>query len=258
MPRNNRTVMGRNLTCSAALSLAIAATSALAQTEETIVFDAVNVPFMFQKDGQANGLYPALVREAFRRTGVSVKMKALPWKRAIAGIDAGSWGICCLYMNKQRLDKYDYSAPVFEEKLTLYVKKGSTITYKSIDDLNGLVVGVMPGWSYGDVFDKAAASGALTKHESENDISLFKMLLTGRVDIVISTSEVFSLLRTEFDKNNEIIELEKPLAHNKTYLAFNKSTNKMGLIHRFNNVVQKIAAEGLTDKLARENFTEKQ
>ena len=80
------------------------------QARETIAFDEADPPFMFVADGKPAGLYPMLVAEAAQRAGIEVELASMPWKRALAEIDAGKAGIAGIYRNGERLKKYDFSA----------------------------------------------------------------------------------------------------------------------------------------------------
>jgi polar amino acid transport system substrate-binding protein len=151
-----------------------------------IAVDSGNAPFMYEKDNQAAGLYPLLIQDAFKRMSVAATVEAYPWKRALAMGESGEVGIGGIYKTETRLKIYDYSAPLFSEKLLIYVKKGNGFEFNSVNDLEGRTLGVMSGWSYGDTFDQAKAQGLFKVQEVSTDAANFEKLLLGRVDGVVA------------------------------------------------------------------------
>lgn len=218
---------------------------------ETIAFDQANPPFMYQDNGQARGLYPAIIAEAFRRMGVGVRLLAFPWLRARQGADAGVWGLGGLYMNTARLETYDYSEPIFEERLLLYVLRGQEFPFSEVGDLTGKRIGVMRGWSYGNGFDHAVAGGRILADPVANDQANIGRLLLGRVDAIVITAESLALLRDRLDPGNRLVALPRPLAANLTYLSFPKSKNLVPLLERFNKELQAMRRDGSWDRICR-------
>lgn len=221
---------------------------------EKVCFDQENPPFMYQKGDSPAGLYPALIAEAFKRMDVPLTMECLPWNRVLAGADAGDWGVGGIYQNAERLKKYDYSEPIFVEKLMIFVLQGGEFAFGGVGDLAGKTVGVMRGWSYGDEFDAAVAAGSITKDEIESDEMNFKKLIAGRLDALIATPETWAGLQSELDKDGKVVSLPTPMAENNTYLIFNKSAGKTDLLARFNETMAAMKADGTVEKLAVDNF----
>ena len=225
-----------------------------ASAGEKVCFDQENPPFMYQKGEAPTGLYPAIISEAFKRMNVPLTVECLPWNRVIAGADAGEWGVGGIYQNEERLKKYDYSAPIFEEKLMIFVMQGNEFSFNGVADLSGKTVGVMRGWSYGDAFDKAVASGSITKEEVESDEMNFKKLIAGRLDAIVAAPETWLGLKGALDKEGKVVMLSTPMTVNKTYLIFNKSAGKTSLLATFSQTVEAMKTEGVIETLAVENF----
>jgi polar amino acid transport system substrate-binding protein len=224
------------------LAAGLAAFSAWA--DETVTFDEANAPFMFAKDGAPAGVYPALFAEAFKRMKVPVKLEAIPWKRAIACADAAECGVGGIYQNSERLLKYDYSKPYFEETLLVYVSTSKPIAYQGIADLYGKTVGVLRGWSYGDEFDKAAADKKITRDEMGSDEANFQKLAAGRVDAVIGIAEAGNMLLKKAELAGKVKAVSPPLAVNKVYLIFNKKAGKSAMLAAFDKAIESMRADG--------------
>lgn len=228
--------------------------SSTLDARDTVTFDQSNPPFMYAVNGTLQGLYPAIIDEAFRRMGKEVSLQALPWQRALAGADEGVWGVGGLYMNEERLWKYDFSEPIFEEKLMLYVVRGGEFHFSRVADLKGKRVGVMRGWTYGDAFDQAVAEGVFKKDPASDDRINFNRLLMGRVDAVIAAPETWALIRKDVDPDGWILELAVPMAVNRTYLSFPKSRNMTEILQRFNVEIRRMQADGAMEALVREHL----
>ncbi|MBE1426261.1 polar amino acid transport system substrate-binding protein [Desulfomicrobium macestii] len=214
-----------------------------------ITFDRANPPFMYEHEGNATGLYPAIIAKAFWRMNEPVTLIPLPWKRAQAGADEGKWGIGGLYLNQQRLWKYDYSTPIYEERLMVYMMKTKRFPFREMKDLRGKRIGVMRGWTYGDGFDEAVAAGWFETVQLSDDRSNFHRLLLGRVDAALAAPETWDLIRADVDPDGQIMELGTPLTVNRTYLSFPKSQNMTDVLQRFNTEIRRMREDGAMDQL---------
>ena len=234
-----------SITCTIACIL----TTSAALAEVIIYFDYNNPPYMYEEKGELKGLYTEIVMEAFRRMKESVTLKAAPWKRIMAGIDAGSWGVGGIYMNEARMLKYDYSEPIFEDTIKVYVLCEKQFKFSAVHDMTAKTVGVMRGWSYGTSFDSAVADGKIMTEEVYDDHVNIQLLLLGRVDAILMTTDTWAVLR-KFDPEKRICELPTPLIVNKTYLAFPKSMDKTILLTKFNAEIRAMRKEGVIAQLA--------
>ena len=214
-----------------------------------VCVDAENPPFMSSVAGKAAGLYPALIAEAFMASKHTVQLDAKPWKRCIAEMDAGHTGVGGIYKNEERLKKYDFSDPIFVEKMAVFSTKGHKLDFSGVASLLGKRVGVMRGWSYGDEFDKAAKEGRITAEEVNSDAQNFQKLSAGRLDAVLAIDEAGATLL----KGGQYADVEKSakyLFENPTFLAFNKSANQGDTLSKFNKGIDDMRKNGKHSKIA--------
>jgi len=214
-----------------------------------INFDQANPPFMYARDGKAAGVYPQVIEAAFRHMKTPVSITAVPWARAIQEIDQGSAGVGGIYKNAEREKKYDYSEQIFVEKLVVYFNKSKPLAYARVDDLKGLRVGVIRGWSYGDAFDAARKAGAFTVEEVVSDEQNFGKLDAGRLDVVLAVAESGSAMMRKF---GSVSAAATPLAQNPTFLAFSKAAGQTELLRKFDQAVKQLKSSGEFDKLVGE------
>ncbi len=229
--------------------LGLAAVSVRA--DPVVAIDNANPPFMYQEAGQAKGLYPLLLQAVFQRAGVSVELRAMPWKRALRMGENGRVGIGGIYKTAARLEVFDYSQPLFEEKLLIYVRKGAAIKFEQIGDLYDKRIGVIRGWSYTDAFDEALKNGRILASQSSSDEANFRMLASGRLDAVIAIELAGQHLIQQLQLRN-VQALEPPLSINPTYLVFGKKAQQQALLQRFDQSLLEMRADGSFDKLVQQ------
>ncbi|MDT8992058.1 transporter substrate-binding domain-containing protein [Curvibacter sp. APW13] len=233
--------------CLAGIAIGLAAGGVWA-ADVVVSVDEGNPPFMYAKDGKPEGVYPAVLREAFARMGVALKLQARPWKRAIAEIDEGSAGVGGIYKNDERVKKYDYSAPILAEKMAVYMGSKKKFEFKTAADLRGMSVGVIRGWSYGDDFDALRKAGQVNVEETGSDAQNLQKLAAGRLDAVLVIAEAAAAI-VKAQKLQGIEAAPTLLASNMAHLAFNKSASQAALLEKFNKVLAEMQKSGALETI---------
>ena len=243
--------MMRKTIIAALMVLATACAFGAASAQELLVnVDDANPPFMFARDGRAAGVYPVLMAAVFKEMNAEVLISPKPWRRALSEIDAGSAGLGGIYKNSERLKRYDYSEPMFVERVSLYALRSDTSRYAGVADLKGKRVGVIRGWSYGDDFDEARRAGVMVVEEVNSDAQNFSKLAAGRLDVVLAIVEAAEpQLRT-----HRTVQLAGSMAENPTYLAFNKSAGMQAFIERFNAALSRMKKSGAVSRIVTEEL----
>lgn len=237
-----------------ALSLAVFAAigpgPAGSQEPIAIGVDAAYPPYMYAAAGQPAGLYVDLIGAVFERMGLPITIEAMPWPEAVERIDRAESGLGGAYKNDVRLEKYDYSEAILEETLMVYVRSGDEFPFDGLDDLEGRLVGVNSGWSYGQAFDDARANGIITAEEAASDTTNLMKLRDGQIDAAIVDSLAAHIIITGHDDLKEaIVALPNPMATNKGYLAFNKQAGNRLLLEDFNHVLSAMKTDGSFDSV---------
>ena len=150
----------------------------------TIFVDNSYPPYMYETEATAaEGLYPRLLNEIVRQAGHEADIKAYPWKRALLFSEAGKGAVGGAYKNDERLKTYDFSNPLYQEKLVIFVNKKSTFKYSAIEDLKGKIIGYQSGTiqaSYAEKYLKKIEAKAYPAA----DTALADMT-AGRIDYVL-------------------------------------------------------------------------
>ncbi|MGM9482353.1 substrate-binding periplasmic protein [Roseateles sp. NT4] len=232
------------LTRRTCLALAATPLAARAAPEVVIALDSQNPPFMYAgRDGQPRGVYALLLRTVFAQLDVPARIVCLPWPRALAGLDRAEHGVGGLYATADRQARNDFSQALHVETIRVYTRRGGLRLFDRIDDLRGLRVGVLRGWSYGDAFDAAARAGAVLVEPVSSDSQNFGKLERGFLDVAIAIEQSGDALLATGDYPS-VRALPNPLTENPTYLAFNKSAQQRNLISRFDESLDKLRRSG--------------
>lgn len=221
--------------------LAFALGASVSGQELLINFDEAHPPYMYDDSGQVRGIYPALITAAFLRLDTPVRIEAKPWARAVLELDKGVAGVGGIYKNTERLKKYDYSEPLLVETITVFVHQDRAFAYTQIGDLFGKRVGVMRGWSYGDVFDQARAGGLIHVESVSSDEQNFQKLKNGRIDALLAIGDSVATLLAAYP---DIRPSGTPLIQAPAYLAFAKGMGHVDLLRRFDQVIRDMKASG--------------
>lgn len=238
-----------------AMGLAGLLGGAAVRAQERVDIDANDPPFMFaDATGMAAGFYPEMLRLAFGLMNEPVQIDAVPWKRAIAEIDAGSAGVAGIYKTQERLQKYDYSATLLTEKLVVVARRDRALHFAGLEDLAGLRIGVIRGWSYGDEFDAMRAAGRFQVEEVVGDSPNFNKLEAGRLDAVISIEQ--GSRKTLATGNFPSLQvLPVPLAMKTAHLAFSRAQHKGALLARFDAAMEALRRSGEFDRLVERHLS---
>lgn len=229
----------------------LCALAAPARAQQTlVVFDQSNPPFMYATaDGKPAGIYPAIVSEAFARMKRPAALEAVPWKRALAMAEQGQAGIAGLYANEARKATFAFSDPLYVEVLLVVQRKGGEFPFSGLGSLKGRKVGTLRGWSYGDDFDKARASGLFHVEEVDGDAQNMAKLLAGRIDAMIAVKEGAEAMLSASGAREKYVICPTPLSSNAAFLAFARRGPDAALLAQFNQALKGMRADGTLDKI---------
>jgi len=210
----------------------------------TIYVDEANPPFMYRVNERAAGIYPDIVRAISARAGLNVKIVPVPWRRALFHLDNGDGAVAGIYKNLERQKKYAFSAPIHREGLMIYRLKGEFDRETKIEDLSGMNVGVIRGWSYGDAFDNARTSGLFETSEAAGDDQNFAMLVNNRVDAVIAVREAGDIWIKKLELDDQIVRALSPIYENQTFIAINRTSKDIATLSLINHAIAELIEDG--------------
>jgi len=122
-----------------------------------------------------------MLRSSLHAMGYSIELHIYPWTRAMRYTEAGYIDVLFpTAKTKEREKKFYYSQEYVDQvKYLVYTRKDSAITWNGLMSLNGLNIGVMRGWNYGERWDSL---NSIKKYPLSKIIQGFKMLHRKRLD----------------------------------------------------------------------------
>jgi polar amino acid transport system substrate-binding protein len=133
----------------------------------------------------AYGLYPRIVKAAFKKQNIHVDYQFLPPARAFESAKRGveTDGTVGWAFSEERYRSFQYSAPIFEGPLVFFHLKSFPFDWSTIDDLKDISIGCTDKNYYGPAFHEALDTGKLTIDISPHDDIQFDKLLNNRIQL---------------------------------------------------------------------------
>ncbi|RMF18678.1 MAG: amino acid ABC transporter substrate-binding protein [Candidatus Dadabacteria bacterium] len=189
-----------------------------------------------------------LVREAWAEAGFAVKWGWMPWARGYALAAAGAWdGTTGWSRTPARERAFVYSAPLFEGETVLLSRRDKPVTWRTVDDLRGVRLGVTLSYTYGTTIDSMIASGALLTDPAPDDTTNLQKLLAGRIDAFPLERHVAgALLQQAFPRQAHLIGCSPTLLRRATYhlLLTRKRPDAQALAEQFNAGLARLIERG--------------
>ncbi len=221
--------------------------------EKSITLTAGNYPPYQSPNLKHYGVVSRIVSEAFALEGVEVTYKFLPWKRAYKYILEGKLdGVGYATKKSSRLEHFYFSEPVFEKKRAFFHLKSTQFDWNNIEDLQGLKIGALLGYSYSDEFDEADAIGLITTQRvNTHQQNMTKLAHGNRIDIALSTiDQGYYALQQVYPEDIELVTYHpKMLQTAGMHLMLSKKVDKnKELVEVFNRGLKKLKQSGKYDQ----------
>ncbi|WP_207264260.1 transporter substrate-binding domain-containing protein [Desulfovibrio sp. Huiquan2017] len=143
-------------------------------------------PYQTETQNGYSGLAVDVVRKVYARLGVEdVEIMALPWKRALDMIRFGDADglFSANYTPERAVYLYYPEEPLFESPWVVWTRKGLTV--QNLDDLKGLKIGVVLGYTYTPEFWKFIQVYCTVEEVHSDEIN-FRKLALGRLDATVA------------------------------------------------------------------------
>lgn len=209
-------------------------------------------PKYFEKDGQAKGIVVDISKHCLDEMQVPYQIKLMPWARAYTLAERGGGGVIGLSMSQERLTLFDFSEPIFTERVVLVVKKGREFPFDKIADLKDKLLGASIGTSYGTAFDEAVADGTMTLVGFNDTRSGLAMLQRERIDAILigSSVDIAKLAQDSPDlQGAAFATLAVPFKTDNKYMGIAKSLKMGWFLQQFNQCLKRGQASSAFDSI---------
>ncbi len=205
-------------------------------------------PF-FSKDLKHGGVTSHIAEKAFALEGINVEYGWFPWKRALVYARTGAWDAAIGWAKTEEREKdLMFSDSILQGKIVFFHLKERVLNWETLDDLKGLTIGAIIGFTYSEEFIEAESQDRITVVRATSGLQNLKMLLSGRVDIFICNLDVgYNILTNNFTdiEIDKIIYNTKPFLINELRLGFsNKLEKNKRLLELFNRGLKKMKESG--------------
>lgn len=214
------------------LSLLSASVAAHSTDSITIISYAGYPPYLYHDDGKHTGLYVSIVDLTLKAIGQAYTLETLPFKRAIHESAAGDGVVAGILKTDKRMETLDFSEPFYYERIFVYFNQPQSPLITTVDQLDGLVVGKLLGWSYSPEFDRAKENNRFLTKNNRLEIN-FSLLAKGRLDAVIHSELSSAYMLKKLGLKNEVFLGSEPLSLGSIHFAVKKGT-QAALIERIN------------------------
>jgi polar amino acid transport system substrate-binding protein len=191
------------------------------------------------KQLQQQGLSTFIADSAAQKFGRQVQVDYFPWTRAVQlGMrDTHYAGYFPAYYTDERARQCYFSASIGSSTVGLAYLKSAPLQWQTLQDLSGLTIAVVAGFSNGPAFDALVREDRLHVDPSPSDMLNLRKLVAGRVDAVVIDKLVLRyLLLTEpslLQDRERILFHDKPLAELPLYICFKRTPEGLALQQAF-------------------------
>ncbi len=211
-------------------------------------------PFIGQ-DLPYGGLLTRVVVEAFKATGVTVKIEHVSSNRAITGVMMGLYdGGFGWAHTPERDQKLLYSeSSIYTFRMVFFQRRGHEVTWKTLSDLGRYQIGATLGDHYSDEFSALQASNKLQVQEAASDLNNMRKLLRGRIDLFPMEEEAGRMLiQTQLTPAEQAMLTVQPtpIATIPTYLVIRRTLpHAHELLRRFEQGYRQLQDSGQLARL---------
>jgi polar amino acid transport system substrate-binding protein len=258
--------------CCRFFSIAILCAFGIARTyaanEGSTTPNSIPVLVVEQTDerGQIIPLSPRTV-ELFNYLENAAKIKFnllhYPWRRLLKNGENGEGLVFGIYKTPERSQIFAFSEPVYSDKIWLVSRCADRMIFNNLQDLKGKTIGIIPGSSAGDEFDKQVNILFKPEYNTSNVASRFLKLQQKRMDAFLlyeprtNVNEVQKELNQvhakeigEYKEKNADIFciLPKPVSAINVHFAVSLKTDKSSL-EKIDKAIVQAKKSGELDRL---------
>lgn len=200
------------------------------------------------------GYAVVVIKEAFQRNNIDVDVQFHQWTRAVGLSKYGKVdGYFPEYFNTNIARHSLVSNPFPGGPLGFFKLKSNKISFAALADLKGYSIGTVKSYTNTREFDDA---GFLKKEPVKDDLTNFKKLTAGRIDLLVADQLVGNyIVAHHMPEKKEDIEFMKPqLAETMSlYVCFSASRSKSSYyLKMFNDGLRQMQQDGTLQQIFRE------
>jgi ABC-type amino acid transport substrate-binding protein len=189
-------------------------------------------PFYYTENGDTKGFSVEVLDYVEAHSKYDFEYIILPWPRALYLVAEGQVDIILtLFKTSKREQIYHFIEPAYGNEINqLYTLMDNKFEYSGqLQELTPYSIGTVREYSYGQYFDQASY---LNKLPALTEGVLLKLLLSGRIDMIISNPLVFNQLISKENMTAKVKALDPYISITPVYMALTKKRNDAQKINK--------------------------
>ena len=197
-----------------------------------------------------DGLAMKIVKTAFKRAGYTPEVRVEKWEKALEGSELGVYDVVgAIWKTRARKTKLLYSNPYLTNNIVLVANVNSQIKFDSLNDLQGVLVGVLKDYEYDEKFMK---DPKILKFQANRLTQNLIAVQNGKLDLAVADKRLamYELKHFMGSNINEFQFLPKHLSSRKLYIAAPvENAESKKIIAKFNQGLAAIKKDGTYQKI---------
>jgi polar amino acid transport system substrate-binding protein len=240
--------------------------AAVSPIEVTIYADDGYPPYSYGENGEASGIYTAILNKAFERMPqYRVTLVPVPWKRGLRLLESGQgFALYPPYFRPEERPYIRYSEPILDEQVVVFCNRFTTANRNLKnwpDDYTGLTIGTNAGFLLGGKeFDRYVAAGKIVRDSGTSSHGSVLKMISGRNDCYINDRLAIRWQVEQIKRNGEI-EAERVaifeaarLYSEKGHLGYTDRDEgrfafKDSFVQEFNAAITSLKSDGEIDRM---------
>jgi polar amino acid transport system substrate-binding protein len=204
-------------------------------------------PANFTKDGKLTGQATEVVEELLKRSGTDATINVVPWEEGYkAVLEQPNTALFITAMTPERKDHLQWVGPVTTLDSNFYALQGSGIVIKTLDDAKKVVsIATVPDYYTEQVLKN---EGFTNLQSYPNDQEALQKLLSGEVQLYITTNIVLPALLENADAVMDDVENVFSVSTDLAYIAFSLTTPPE-LVARWQSELDGMKRDGSFNKI---------
>lgn len=190
------------------------------------------------------GPVSALVKAAFAEEGIRVEYVFMPWRRGYEEARDGRLdGTIVWSRTEERQRDFLYTDAVGSLRTMLFHRRDDPFDWQTIDDLTGLRIGGVIGYSY--AVEQAERDGRIRIERIADPANNYRKLMADRLDLVAEDEAVGLALIDSLGLNHAVTFHPTPLKHVTYHVLVSRRTGRgEALVAAFNRGLASLRAKG--------------
>lgn len=210
-------------------------------------------PFTPDREGRvAQGLSHALVERVFAELGADVTLDLMPMRRVLFALEQGTHdGVTVISRSAEREGFIRFSVPILRKRGLVYYDSARMPGFAWTDyrDFEGLIVATVAGHNYGDAFTKAVARHGLIVTPARRQEPAFRLLATGRADLVLSVEMSARAILPDLLNGDTIRAATRPYFSQDYHIGIAKASPWAARMGEIDSAIRRLKRSGVIEDL---------